>query len=569
MDGHRSSAGLVEAHLTSASPTRVRASWLQNCAIAHGIALVTADLRVFSASVRDSFALVVVCQTCAAMDIAENGKSVTPAADVHLPMGETPADQQHPASHLELGGPWLKIRYLVVFCCFLANAISYMMRVNLSVAIVAMTSTDGPEDVPHYDWDESIRGTILSSFFWGYIVTQVPSGYVAARYSATKLLFCMMLVATAATLLFPTAADLGWETACVARVILGLAQGSLLPCCHALLAKWSPPGERGRMSVYAYTGQPFGNVVALSCSGLIAASAGWPWVFYATGAIGLFTSVLFILLAADSPAVHKLASRDEREYIETSIGINSVADNTQRLRTPWKAILTSVPMWALIIVHCGQNWGFWTLLTEIPSYMDGVLGFDLKQNGLLSALPYLGLWIFGLIISWVSDHFLKKNCYSIGTSRKIGNSIAHYGGAVMLILLGFMSASQTAAVSVLVVAVALNAGTMVGYQVNHIDLSPNFASTMMGITNGLGNIMSILGPLVVGFIVTDKHSGEQWRTVWLISAAIYVVANTIFVIFGSGETQPWNSPDYKRTKASSVQDSSSDRSSSPQPAEKL
>ena len=42
------------------------------------------------------------------------------------------------------------------------------------------------------------------------------------------------------------------------------------------------------------------------------------------------------------------------------------------------AILTSVPMWALIVVHCAQNWGFWTLLTEIPSYMDGVLGFDLK-----------------------------------------------------------------------------------------------------------------------------------------------------------------------------------------------
>jgi hypothetical protein len=35
-------------------------------------------------------------------------------------------------------------------------------------------------------------------------------------------------------------------------------------------------------------------------------------------------------------------------------------------------------MWALIVVHCAQNWGFWTLLTEIPSYMDGVLGFDLK-----------------------------------------------------------------------------------------------------------------------------------------------------------------------------------------------
>lgn len=119
---------------------------------------------------------------------------------------------------------------------------------------------------------------------------------------------------------------------------------------------------------------------------------------------------------------------------------------------------------------------------------------------------------------------------------------------------------------------------------------------MMGITNCLGNIMSILGPLVVGFIVTDKvsflytlitlmnrlkysiniagfisiddiliilfymyyiiydvlcvfqHDPEQWRIVWLISAAIYVAGNTFFVIFGSGETQPWNNPEYSRAK---------------------
>lgn len=51
----------------------------------------------------------------------------------------------------------------------------------------------------------------------------------------------------------------------------------------------------------------------------------------------------------------------------------------QKLRTPWKEILTSLPMWALIIVHCGQNWGFWLLLTEIPTYMSEVLGYDIKD----------------------------------------------------------------------------------------------------------------------------------------------------------------------------------------------
>jgi hypothetical protein len=35
-------------------------------------------------------------------------------------------------------------------------------------------------------------------------------------------------------------------------------------------------------------------------------------------------------------------------------------------------------MLAVTIAHCGQNWGFWTLLTEMPSYMNSVLKFDLK-----------------------------------------------------------------------------------------------------------------------------------------------------------------------------------------------
>jgi hypothetical protein len=53
--------------------------------------------------------------------------------------------------------------------------------------------------------------------------------------------------------------------------------------------------------------------------------------------------------------------------------------NLQKRRTPWVAILTSLPMWAVVIAHCGQNWGFFTLLTEMPSYMNSILKFDLKS----------------------------------------------------------------------------------------------------------------------------------------------------------------------------------------------
>jgi hypothetical protein len=53
--------------------------------------------------------------------------------------------------------------------------------------------------------------------------------------------------------------------------------------------------------------------------------------------------------------------------------------NLQKRQTPWIDIFTSLPMWAVVIAHCGQNWGFWTLLTEMPSYMNSILKFDLKS----------------------------------------------------------------------------------------------------------------------------------------------------------------------------------------------
>jgi len=82
-----------------------------------------------------------------------------------------------------------------------------------------------------------------------------------------------------------------------------------------------------------------------------------------------------------------------------------------------------------------------------------------------------------------------------------------WGPAIALACLGYIDKEDVAiAVTLLVLAVGLNAGVYLGFQVNHIDLSPNFAGTMMGITNGLANILSIIGPLVVGVVVTTEVS---------------------------------------------------------------
>lgn len=60
----------------------------------------------------------------------------------------------------------------------------------------------------------------------------------------------------------------------------------------------------------------------------------------------------------------------------------------QQQPTPWKAIFTSLPVWAFVLGNFGNNWGYSTLLTEMPTYLDKVMGFDMKSVGKINDLLF-------------------------------------------------------------------------------------------------------------------------------------------------------------------------------------
>lgn len=227
-----------------------------------------------------------------------------------------------------------------------------------------------------FDWNESTRGLVLSSFFWGYILSQVPAGQLAERYGAKILLMIALSVCALLTLLTPVAAGWGWEYLCADRFIQGLAQGAIYPSVHTMLPRWVHPSERGMLSTFAYSGTQLGTVIMLGVSGFIAASTlGWPGIFYISGGLTAIWSILFDFLGCDSPAASKGISKEEKDFIESAKG---VLTKGEKRVTPWKQIFTSKAFWAILVVHCTQSWGFWTLLTEIPLYMKDILEYDIK-----------------------------------------------------------------------------------------------------------------------------------------------------------------------------------------------
>lgn len=98
------------------------------------------------------------------------------------------------------------------------------------------------------------------------------------------------------------------------------------------------------------------------------------------------------------------------------------------------------------------------------------------KNALLSSLPYLVLWVLTIVFSPISDYLINSGRISVSVARKLFNSIGHWIPMVTLIALSYTT-DTTLAVFLLAIAVGMSAGTNVGFLINHIDLSPNFAGS--------------------------------------------------------------------------------------------
>ncbi|XP_055921949.1 putative inorganic phosphate cotransporter isoform X1 [Eupeodes corollae] len=441
------------------------------------------------------------------------------------------------------------IRHVQCALIFFALAVAYALRVNMSVAIVAMTDKSTNTKFDEYDWTESTKSLILSSFFWGYVVTQVPAGQLAQRYGAKLVVFWGVLICSILAILTPICAKIGGSPlVCTLRVIQGLCQGTVFPSSHNLLSKWAPFAERGKLGTISYSGVQFGTALMLCISGELASSAfGWPSIFYISGAAGCVWAVLWFFFASSCPAENRFISEEEKLYIEMiptdedpGAGKNELKP---KLPTPWLDILTSVPFYVVLCAHCANNWGFWTLLTEIPTYMKNILGMDIKSNALLSSLPYWAMFLLCFVFLIISEILSRNKCMGLAFSRKLFNTLGHWIPAIGLIGMGYMDGDNVLlAIIFLTLTVGMNASCYLGFQMNHIDLSSNFAGTLMGLTNCAANIMSIIAPLMVGFIVTDEKNPDQWRIVFFIAAAFFFVGNLLFILFGKFTTQSWNEP---------------------------
>ncbi|XP_018793707.1 PREDICTED: putative inorganic phosphate cotransporter isoform X2 [Bactrocera latifrons] len=440
--------------------------------------------------------------------------------------------------------PFFGARHVQCILIFLGAAAAFAQRVNLSVAIVAMMDKNSTNpNFEEYQWSEQTKSYLLSSFFWGYFVTQIPGSQLARKFGGKITLLLSIVLSGLLALLTPLSVRLGdWQLLFALRLCQGLLQGSTFSSTHTLLSKWIPAEERSSLGTFCYSGMAFGTVLIMFVSGWIASSTfGWPGIFYFAGLLSVIWGFVWYFVGANTPSECKSMTEAERLYIEAAIAKPEHEQAT--MKTPWLKILSSAPFWVILLTQSTYAWGYWTMMTQIPSYMKSILGQDIQSNSLMSAAPYLADLLLTFVFCFLSDFLIKRGYISIIVSRKLFNTIGFWVPIVPLILLGYMGADQSElALVLLVIAVGVNSAGNLGFLINHIDLSPNFAGVLMGMANSAGNIMSLLAPLAVGLIVTDAKNVLQWRFVFYIASGMYFVGNLLFILFGQAKIQVWNYP---------------------------
>ena len=330
------------------------------------------------------------------------------------------------------------------------------------------------------------------------MVSQAPGAWVAERFSAKWVMFFSVFLNVLCTLLTPPAAAIGPWAVVIMRVGEGIGGGVTFPAMHTMLSSWAPPSERSVMSAIVYAGTALGTVISMLMAGVLASYYGWASIFYVMGGLSCIWMVLWIFLVQDTPSKQSLISVEEREFIVKSLNSGGNSNEHVKKTIPWKAILTSKPFIGILIAHMCNNWGWYMLLIELPIYMKGVLNFEIKENAIYTALPFLTLWFFSIFISKTLDTLRMKGKITTTTARKIATFIASFVPLCCLLTLCYIGCNRMAAVFITGIGVTSIGAMFSGFLSNHIDLAPNFAGMLMAFTNTFATLPGIIVPIFVG-----------------------------------------------------------------------
>ncbi|XP_021503040.1 voltage-gated purine nucleotide uniporter SLC17A9 isoform X3 [Meriones unguiculatus] len=369
----------------------------------------------------------------------------------------------------------------------LGTCLLYCSRVTMPVCTVAMSQDFG--------WNKKEAGIVLSSFFWGYCLTQVVGGHLGDRIGGEKVILLSASTWGFITVATPLLAQLGsghLAFMTFSRILTGLLQGVYFPALTSLLSQRVQESERAFTYSTVGAGSQFGTLVTGGIGSVLLDWCGWQSVFYFSGGLTLlWVCYVYRYLLHEKDLVLALG------VLAQGLPVASPS------KVPWRQLFRKASVWAAICSQLCSACSFFILLSWLPTFFketfphSKVTESSRCVNSCSPVLQVMGLGlssIFALCLGHTTS-FLKAMIFASAS-------------------IGFQTFNHS------------------GISVNIQDLAPSCAGFLFGVANTAGALAGVVGVCLSGYLIESTGS---WTCVFNLVAIISNLGLCTFLVFGKAQ----------------------------------
>lgn len=409
-----------------------------------------------------------------------------------------------------------KVRLKVFAVLWVIILLNYIDRAALSISL--------PFIAEDFHISTEVKGLIMSSFFWTYLIFQVPGGWLLDKFGPRR-------VVTWAGAIWGTFQALGGAVTNglllgVTRVGLGAAEAPCAPAGGKLNGNWLPAKERARGATFIDMAGPFGSAVGgLIVTGIIGWLGSWRWAFVFTGVLTLAVALIYRAYVKDTPEEHKGVNEAELAYIrEGQSATNEIVDDSV-LPTALD-YARSPSFWGMMFGRLGWAVAWWGIISWTPSYLADEMGFDLAKLGWGTFMIYMfgvvGQLIAGNLADWARA---KTGSYNLVMKLLFG--ISGIGAVVSILSLLWIENGYAALFALALAVFFIMFGGL--YWAIPAWLAPK---KQVGTVGGVMNISSsgggLLAPAVMGFVIANAGGSYGSSFAFLAAAAgVYFLGSMV------------------------------------------
>lgn len=374
-------------------------------------------------------------------------------------------------------------KHWVVFLLYIGWCIAFVDRVALSLSAPALTT--------ELQLSPGELGLLLSSFYFGFWLMQLPGGWLADRFGAKVV----VLIAIGFWSLFTLMTGFAWSlmSLLVIRLLFGLGEGAFPSAAIKSAAENYVTDQKPKVTSILLSSNYVGSMIAPLLIAPLLLHFDWRHTFMIIGVLGL----VFVLIYGMTVRNTLPDQGGQRQRINRH-DVISVA----KLPLLWKI---AAVWFGLSLINKGlDSW--------MPVYLMTERHLDIKSVGMLLPLPYVTAALATAIGGWVMVKFFngRENLMLLICALLTAVSIGcMYRAETLTGVIVAQTVTYFFKSFVLAVSVALPTKM----------LAPRIVGCGIGIINFGGQAAGFVAPLVIGLMVQYISFGSAF--LFLIAAATF------------------------------------------------